>query len=302
MKNHNLATLALSVILVSQLLSAQASEVHNLKETLLTSNIEALEDPYFQIGKPILEEITEEQAAELLGDDPEAEISTNLLEVPEIYSGPRDSIKSNNLGRMQSSYFDDEDDFIFSGGMNSSGRIRSRNGSMNAASNVIMMADDLVAIGQKVSDLVKQGKPVISNKSMSSVSVLPIALSKVNVDGTMANWSNPKKKNYTAEYQNGFGITVAKILYSVSFQHSGTYKGKGKYLNGIRVSARNIDVMFGYTLEAKSKIIDISNTGTTTNVVASAQIEMEYTVKNISRAVMNADLFFVKGDGSIIKQ
>ena len=305
MKNHKLTTLALSVLIVTQLLSAHASEGHNLKETLLTTNIEALEDPNFQISRPVLEELTEEQGIELLNESTEGELNTDLLEIPSVSSKPRNLTKSSILGKMKSSYYEDEDeeDSIFANSSRTTaGRFRSRLGPSSNASNVIMMIDDLVAIGQKVSTIISRGQPIVTNNPMNAVSVVPVALSKQNVDGTMQNWSLPKTRYYSVAYANGFGITVAKFVCSVSFQHSGTYKGKGKYLNGIRTAAKKIDVMYGYKLDAKSKLLQISNVGNKNGVIAGAQIEMEYTVKNISRIITNVDAFFVTGDGRIIKQ
>lgn len=166
---------------------------------------------------------------------------------------------------------------------------------------IIMVAEKIVAIGDKIMPTIEKGRPAVTNKPMQAISVLPRIDAKDPVVHEMGNWSIPVTKHYKITYSNGMGSNVVSFVYSVTFQHSGSYGGKGKYLAGVRVSARDIRVDWGFDLDASSELIQISNVGTSENVVAGATIEITYTVKNVLRQLTTTVGFHVTGDGRIYK-
>jgi len=166
---------------------------------------------------------------------------------------------------------------------------------------IIMVAEKIVAIGDKIMPTIEKGRPAVTNKPMQAISVLPRIDAKDPVVHEMGNWSIPVTKHYKITYSNGMGSSVVSFVYSVTFQYGGTYGGKGKYLAGVRVSARDIRVDWGFDLDANSELIQISNVGTSENVVAGATIEITYTVKNVLRQLTTTVGFHVTGDGRIYK-
>lgn len=166
---------------------------------------------------------------------------------------------------------------------------------------IIMVAEKIVAIGEKIMPTIEKGRPAVTNKPMQAISVLPRIDAKDPVVHEMGNWSIPVTKHYKITYSNGMGSNVVSFVYSVTFQYGGTYGGKGKYLAGVRVSARDIRVDWGFDLDATSELIQISNVGTSENVVAGATIEITYTVKNVLRQLTTTVGFHVTGDGRIYK-
>ncbi len=170
-----------------------------------------------------------------------------------------------------------------------------------ALNSIIMVIDKLIAIGQKIMPTIEKGRPVVSNNPMAAVSVLPRTDQKDFVVHEMGNWSIPKTAIFKVSYVNGLNSKVVEFNYAVTFQFNGTHKGKGKYLNGIRVSPKNINVSWGFDLDASSQLIAISNVGTEENVVAGATLEIVYTVKNWTKNITTADSFFVDGRGQIYR-
>ncbi|MGZ3806815.1 MAG: hypothetical protein ACXVCE_01915, partial [Bacteriovorax sp.] len=166
---------------------------------------------------------------------------------------------------------------------------------------IIMVVDKLVAIGQKVMPTINQGRAVVTNNPMVAVSVLPRSEAKDPAVHDMGGWSIPVSKHYKITYENGFGAEVVSFIYSISFQYNGSMDGKGKYLAGIRASARNIAISWGFDLDASSQLLQISNVGTQKDVIAGATIEMNYTVKNWTRTLTTSESFFVSGDGKLYK-
>jgi hypothetical protein len=166
---------------------------------------------------------------------------------------------------------------------------------------ILMIVDKLIAIGEKIIPNIEKGRPVVTNKPMSAISVLPRFDGSEPVVHDMADWTLPVAKHYQIKYNNGFGGEAVSFVYSISYQYNGTYNGKGHYLAGVRMSARDIIVNWGFDLDASSQLIQISNVGTKDNVIAGATIEITYTVKNMMRNLTTSESFHVTGDGRLYK-
>lgn len=292
MKTLNLSKVALTVVVATQLLSAEAFAGLKLKENLLTSRKEAIEDPYFQISSTSVQELTEEEAMEFNDEIPAMEVR-NLV-IPGMPSIPSDGLNPGNIA------VPGVNKGLSPGGVVSVGAGPSPSPT-GAWDSVIMVVDKLIAIGQKIIPTIEKGKAVVTNSSMAAVSVLPRIEGTDPVVHDMGNWSLPVTKRYKIVFKNGLGSEVVTFIYSVTYQHSGTYGGKGKYLTGIRASARNINIAWGFDLDASSQLVQISNIGTRSKVVAAATIEIQYTVKNWTRTITNVVSFFVAGDNRLYK-
>lgn len=166
---------------------------------------------------------------------------------------------------------------------------------------IIMIIDKLIAIGEKILPAIKNGRPVVTNNPMAAVSVLPRTNDKEFALHGMGGWTVPASKHYKLVYTNYLGLDVVSFVYSITYQYNGNLNGKGKYLTGIRVSARDITVAFGFDLNASSRLLSISNIGTQQDVIAGATVEISYTVSSILKSITNNDSFFVAGNGRLIK-
>jgi hypothetical protein len=290
MKTLNLTKVALTVVVATQLLSAEAFAGSKLKETLLTSRKEAIQDPYFQIKSRSVVELTDEEAMEFINENPGLE--TKALNIPNIPPRPPEA------GNIVAPGTNRDSGLVSAGAGGTAGPTPSPTGALDS---IIMVVDKLIAIGQKIIPTIEKGKAVVTNSSMAAVSVLP-RLETINpVVHDMGNWSLPVTKHYKIVYKNGLGSDVVSFIYSISYQHSGTYGGKGKYLTGIRASARSINIAWGFDLDASSQLVQISNVGTVHKVVAGATIEIQYTVKNWTRTITNVVSYFIAGDNRLYK-
>lgn len=286
MKMQNLTKLTFAVLVAAQFFNAEVSHAKipkNFIHTFKTTNKEALQDPYFQLKSYSVTEISEEEA---LGfDTPEMKLSVkgfvgpNIPNVPPIPpvppTGPGDIVPTTGDGQPAQP--------------------------KGAIASIIMVIDQLIAIGQKIIPTIKDGVPVVTNNPMAAVSVLPRFDVKDPAVHEMGGWSIPVSKHYKIAYTNGFGSEVVTFVYSISYQYNGNVDGKGKYLAGIRASARNISVAWGFDLDASSQLLQISNVGTQQNVIAAATIEMSYTVKNWTKNLTTIESFHITGDGRLYK-
>lgn len=289
MKNANVSKLAIAAIIAVQLLNVEVASAKlpkKLIETLKTSRIEALQDPYFQVKKIKIRELTNEEALEFNSEDKVPAISTKGFAGPGIPNIP--PIPPNGDGGLN-------------GGLIATTPNDPAPTTKGVFEGIIMIVDKLIAIGQKIIPAIKDGKSVVTNNPMASVSVLPRSENKDPVVHDMGGWTIPVSKHYKIVYENGFGAEVVSFVYSISYQYNGSVDGKGKYLAGIRASARNIAISWGFDLDASSQLLQISNVGTQQNVIAGATIEMSYTVKNWTRNITTSTSFHVTGDGRLYK-
>lgn len=201
-------------------------------------------------------------------------------------------ISNEELSKLKSVQYDHTNDFKIPYEMKAN---------RNEVSNVLAVVDKLIALGEKIIPLIEKGKAVYRSKNMDAISVIPNLGSTVNSLSEISNWSYPVTKHFKVVFENLYGVDVVSFVYSVTFQYNGSFAGKGKYLTGVRVATRDVSVMWGFDVDAHSELIQISNVGTISNVVAGATIEINYTVGNILNVISTSEAFHVTGDGKIFR-
>jgi hypothetical protein len=162
---------------------------------------------------------------------------------------------------------------------------------------VIMAIDKLLALGKKIWKIVEAGKPVVQTAFAPTVSVLPNVESPNTAFYEMENWSMPKVRSYKVAYKNLLGMEVVSFTYGVYYQYNGTYKGKGRYLTGINVDARDVKVSWGFEFNASSSVVAIMNRGSGENPNAGVTIRINYLAKSVMREIRSSESFHLTGKG-----
>jgi hypothetical protein len=289
MKLQNVTKLTLAVLIATQMLNVEAAvkAPKKLTQILHTKQKEALEDPYYQIKSVKIRELTSEESLKYVHEESSIpKLNTKGFVGPNIPNIPPvpPSKTGESSGEVTATTAD--------------GPAPSTKGTLD---NIIMVVDKLIAVGQKLIPMIKDGKAIVTNNPMTAISVLPRTDAKDPAVHDMGGWTIPVSKHYKITYSNGFGAEVVSFVYSITFQYNGSADGKGKYLAGVRASARDITIDWGFDLDASSQLIQISNVGTQQNVIAGATIEMSYAVKNWTRTISTSTSFFVSGDGKLYK-
>ena len=166
---------------------------------------------------------------------------------------------------------------------------------------IILITDQLIALGKKIWTIVEAGKPVVTTNMAKPISVLPRLEGDDIAFYNMEGWSVPKVKSYRVSYKNGFGSEVIGFTYTVYFQHSGTYEGVGSYLTSLNVEASEVYVSWGFKFDATSSLVGISNLGSLADPVASATIRVAYKATSWFSEVSTGESFFVDGHGELAK-
>lgn len=297
MHNQNLSKVVLAVVVATQLMGTIASGAQAFHSKVFSSKAE--ENRYFKLQARTISELSEEEVKKILDEASEAEAQFKFeVEAEERLRQTSDLLNKELTLPSVPPRFPVQNN---SGSTATTGNTPTPT-TRGTIDNVIMVVDKLIAIGQKIIPTIEKGKAIITNNPMAAVSVLPRLDTKDFAVHDMGGWSLPVSKHYKIAYKNGFGKEVISFIYSVSFQYGGSHDGKGKYLTGIRASARKIKVPWGFDLDATSQLIQISNIGSLDKVVAAAKIEMAYTVKNWTKTESEFVGFFVTGDGRLYKE
>lgn len=163
----------------------------------------------------------------------------------------------------------------------------------------IAIANELIALGERVYEIVKKGKPVLTT-SYAPISVLPKDSSGNAVDiFQTSNWSMPKTRKVKLQYKNLYGASVVSFDYTVLFVHSGKYNGKGAYLTSVQVVPSNINVSWGFEFDATMKLVGLQNHGSVESPVAGAIVQMSYRASSVLKVIETNDQFHVTGRGQI---
>jgi hypothetical protein len=296
MKIENISKLTVTAFLALQLLKIDAGHAETLQNVVFKNerinNALYLDDPYFKISSVDVKALSDEESLEF--NEKETQISDKLIN--NLANKANSNLKLNLTlpGPMIPSPVG-----IVPGG-GGPVPLPPIDGGLSATGqfeNVLMIIDRLIAVGQKITAIIKEGKAIVNNNPMAAISVLPRKEGRDPVVHDMGGWTIPVSKRYKISFKNLYGTEVVSFVYSVSFQYNGSTSNKGKYLAGVRASAREIDVLWGFDVDATSQLVQISNIGTEENVVAGATIELTYTVKSWAKSMTKSASFHVTGDG-----
>jgi hypothetical protein len=162
---------------------------------------------------------------------------------------------------------------------------------------IIMIADKLIALGEKIYKIIEKGKPVVTMNS-TPVSVLPKDEKGGYVDAFyLENWKAPKSQKFRVITKNYLGMTPASFEFMLIYTYGGSLNGKGKYLTGAQIKPTAVDVKWGYKLDASFKVQSIMNQGTNEDPVAAAVLMIDYRIWTILQDTSHNKTFFVNGKG-----
>ncbi len=166
---------------------------------------------------------------------------------------------------------------------------------------IIASLDKLIALGTKVWEIIKKGKPVVNVDMGTPISILPQSDDPNMAFYQMENWSAPRAKRYRIEYKNLLGMSVIAFDYTVQFQYNGEFEGTGKYVTGLQVTASNVAVSWGFQFDASTELMSISNRGRLDNPIAAGTLQINYHASSALRDISSAETFHVTGAGEILK-
>ena len=152
----------------------------------------------------------------------------------------------------------------------------------------------VILIGKKVWEIVEANKPVV-NIAYDYVSAIPEGLSNPR---HLDHFSGLNQTSYRMFGKNLYGITVYDVVYTVVHQYGGNYQGEGKYLTTVAIVPSKVDVLWGYTVDMKTRALPATNVGSRYKPVAAMGLEMDFNVRTVLRDTTRKVLFHFRGDTS----
>lgn len=153
-------------------------------------------------------------------------------------------------------------------------------------------------VGKAVWDLIEEDKPVV-NLEYDYATGLPDGVSDA---GDLAGFSDLQHRSFRLYGENGFGITVYDVTFTLVHQYGGHYDGKGRYLATVGVIPSQVDVLWGYDLSAKTTEVSTVNVGTEDNPVASVTMSLRFNVKTVMKDSSATSLFQFRGDRARVQE
>lgn len=164
---------------------------------------------------------------------------------------------------------------------------------------VIATANEIIALGERIYEIVKKGKPVV-NLSYAPISVLPKDKQGQPVDVMdMENWSLPVGKKMRMVYKNLYGSEVVVFEYTVMYSYGGSLDGKGAFITAAQVVPNDVSVSWGYSLNATMKLVGLQNHGSKANPVAGAVMSINYRVETVLKTMESTDSYHITGRGQL---
>jgi hypothetical protein len=164
---------------------------------------------------------------------------------------------------------------------------------------VIMATKDLIALGKQIYTIVEAGRPVVSLKS-EPFEVLPRNNAGVAVSAMeLNNWNAPYARKYRVNTKNYLGMKPASFEFILIFSYGGDFDGKGKYITGAQLKPTNVNVKWGYSLDASFKVQSIMNAGSRENPVAAAVVSIDYKISTVLQENTSSKMFYINGLGKV---
>ena len=160
---------------------------------------------------------------------------------------------------------------------------------------VQVLLDQVINIGAKLWDIIKQNAPVV-NVSTSYAVAVPQGITEWN---QLSGWKKPKSYTYVFSARNFYGAKVVDVRYKVIFTYGGAYKGKGQYLTGVTMIPSTTNVSWGYRFSLAAKVPDstIVNTGTDSDPVAAMQLNAVWQIATTLKENNGTSVYYIQGDG-----
>ncbi|MFA5140114.1 MAG: hypothetical protein WC728_12855 [Elusimicrobiota bacterium] len=157
----------------------------------------------------------------------------------------------------------------------------------------LVVIDRIINIWEKIWKIVEQNKPVVDIRTTYAGAV-PDGITHWT---QLAGWSAPVGTRYGFSAKNFYGVTVIDVTFVVFRQHSGNYKGKGKYLTGVTAEPTNVSVAWGYKLNINAEVPSVANVGTAEDPIASMMAKLNWKIATLVKEEQGTWIYYLRGDG-----
>lgn len=159
--------------------------------------------------------------------------------------------------------------------------------------------DQLILIGGKVVNIIKQGAPSVDIKR-DAVHVVPKGVQDWQ---QLGGWQVPTTKVFSLSFTNLFNMEVVSVRLKMSGTWGGSYNGRGRYLSNVYIVPTNVWALWGFNVNVWMENHDPVNVGSKQNPVAGLGVDLRYSVNSVLPITTQtgAQDYFFAGDGRLLQ-
>ena len=158
----------------------------------------------------------------------------------------------------------------------------------------ITTIDRIVNLAKKIFDIIKENQPVI-DVTTTYANAVPEGITHWS---QLSGWSEPAATRYRLSAKNLYGVEVIDCQFTVIRQHSGSYRGKGRFLNAVTVEPGHLSAAWGYRLGLKFEAPSVANVGTNEDPVASMIAQVTWSIATVLKHDQGTNVWHLRGDGA----
>jgi hypothetical protein len=155
--------------------------------------------------------------------------------------------------------------------------------------------NDVITIGQKIYDIVKENQPVVTIKR-SLVSVVPGGAT----DWTqLQGWQAPMTKVFEVSIKNLYNATTVYLRLKVTANYGGNAKGVGHYLANVNMVPTQVYAAWGYNVDVSVETATAVNAGSSADPIAGLGLDLRYHVHTLLSDVSGDQDYWLTGTGGL---
>jgi len=152
--------------------------------------------------------------------------------------------------------------------------------------------DDLIAIGKKVWDIIKEGQPVVDYKN-DWAGAIPKDADWMDLEGFQDMSYGP----FAWTFKNTLGTTNVNFKWHFAYACKGSYNGHGAFLLNVGTAIEEIYAAWGYTVNVNATVdSNPVNYGTKVDPIAGLAVEVTMDVKSVIQSFTERCRVSIHGD------
>jgi len=152
--------------------------------------------------------------------------------------------------------------------------------------------DDIIAIGKKVWEIVKEGQPVVDYKTDWAG-----AVPKGVIWSDLENFNDMTYGPFGWTFKNAFGMTNVNFKWHFAYACKGSYNGHGSFLMNVGTAIEEIYAAWGYTVNVNCTVdSNPTNYGTKVDPIAGLNVEVTMEVKTVIQSFTERCRVSIHGD------
>lgn len=159
----------------------------------------------------------------------------------------------------------------------------------------ISKARDIINLGKEIWDIIESNRPITKVESNYATAV-PASVTDWR---DLSEWKMPRSVLVSVAYKNLFGAEVVRFAYRILYTYGGKLDNKGLYLTNATIVPHQLNVSWGYSVDAKVDVPSVINVGNRANPIAGMEILVKWTVSTVLKETTETSSYFIRGDGSL---